>query len=76
MNEPLIPLARTVAVTVQQLQLQNVEVLVDREAGAAVAQGDGLKNWGQRSRLEHQLELARLRYETHMPTPRIVVWPS
>jgi hypothetical protein len=62
--------------TVQQLQLFDVEVRVDREAGAAIAEGDGLRNWGQRSRLEHQLEVARLRYETHMPTPQIVVFPS
>jgi len=77
-NEPLIPLARAVAATVQQLDLFGVQVRVDREARTVVAEGEGVANWGQRQRLEHQLERARLSYETHATYPgfRIVVHPG
>lgn len=75
-SEPLIPLARAVAATVQRLQLDDVEVLVDREGGTVIAEGAGMANWGQRQRLEHALDQARLTYETRMPRARIVVYPS
>jgi len=77
-SEPLIPLARAVAMTVQQLELFGVQVRVDRENRTVVAEGEGVDNWGQRQRLEHQLERARLTYVTHATYPgfRIVVHPG
>lgn len=41
-----------------------------------VAEGPGMANWGQRQRLEHALITARLRHETWMSKPHIVVYPS
>ena len=43
-SEPLIPLARAVAMTVQQLDLYGVQVRVDREARTVVAEGEGVAN--------------------------------
>jgi hypothetical protein len=64
--------------TVQQLELFGVQVRVDRENRTVVAEGEGVDNWGQRQRLEHQLERARLAYVTHATYPgfRIVVHPG
>lgn len=78
MTEPLIPLARAVAATVQQLELSEVEVRVDRKNRTVVAEGPGMANWGQRQRLEYHLGQARLTYQTHALYPgfRIVVRPG
>jgi len=62
--------------TVQQLELFGVQVRIDRENRTVVAEGEGVANWGQRQRLEHALTTARLRHETWMSKPHIVVYPS
>jgi hypothetical protein len=51
-------------------------VTVDAEAGTVVVVGPGLRMWGPRALLETRLTRAGLRYDTLMPSARIVVYPA
>ncbi|MEY9934276.1 hypothetical protein ABH926_008941 [Catenulispora sp. GP43] len=73
-SEPLIPLARAIAAEAARLEIP-VIVKVDRRRAAVVIEGEALKNWGCRTRLEATLSRHRVRHDTHMPAAYIVAYP-